>query len=262
MCYAKSANAAFARIAAEMPPAMLEDYAARLGFSRPNAFPLEIPYSPARLANDPKELETNNLLRASTGMGQGELQTSPLEMGMVVLPVLNGGRMPLPYLVDSIRYPYGLKVGGPEKGQSVAGIMKPTTAQEMRQIMITAVEKGSGYRAAVSGMTVGGKTGTAQLADGQDPHAWFIGFAEQGKHSLVISVLIENGGEGSQVAAPVFAQVAQAAMDTLSKDDKQPWLRLPEIQLPDIHLPNLDLKDLSIPVPQFNLQFKLPWQSK
>ncbi len=256
MCYAKSANAAFARIAAEMPPATLEDYAARLGFSRPNAFPLEIPYSPAQLANDPKELASNNLLRASTGMGQGELLASPLEMGMVVLPVLNNGRMPLPYLVDSIRYPYGLKVGGPLKGELVQGIMKPGTAQEMHKIMVTAVENGSGYQAAVPGMTVGGKTGTAQLSDGQAPHAWFIGFVEQGRHSVVISVIIENGGEGSQAAAPVFAQVAQAAMTSLEKDDKQPWLRLPEIELPDIHLPNLDLKDLSIPAPEF----KLPWQ--
>ncbi len=258
MSFAKSANAAFARMAAEMPPATLEDYAARLGFSRSNAFPSEIPYSPAQLANDPKELDSNNLLRASTGMGQGELQASPLEMGMVVLPVLNDGRMPLPYLVDSIHYPFGLKVGGPLKGQSVSGIMKPETAREMRQIMITAVEQGSGYLAAVPGMTVGGKTGTAQLGDEQAPHAWFIGFAEQGKHSVVISVMIENGGEGSMVAAPVFAQVAQAAMDSLSQDDKQPWLHLPEIQLPDIELPNLKLKDLSIQLPEI----KLPWQAE
>ncbi len=255
MCYAKSANAAFARIANEMPPATLKDYAARFGFSRPNAFPLEIPYSPAQLANDPQELNTNNLLRASTGMGQGELQASPLEMGMVVLPVLNDGRMPLPYFVDSIHYPYGLKVGGPAKGEFVANVMKPQTARAMRQMMITAVEQGSGYQAAVPGMVVGGKTGTAQLSDGQAPHAWFTGFAEQGKHSVVISVMIENGGEGSQVAAPVFAQVAQAALTNLEKDDHQPWLRLPEIKLPDIHLPNLDLKDLSIPIPDF----KLPW---
>lgn len=261
MCYARSANAAFARMADEMPPAVLVDYAARLGFSRParQAFPLEIPYSPSRLAADPEALFSNNLLRAATGIGQGELQTSPLEMAMVILPVLNEGNMPLPYLVESIRYPFGLKAGGPFRGRSAQALMKPETAQAVRRIMVTAVEQGSGYRAAVPGMLVGGKTGTAQLGEDVAPHAWFAGFAEKGRRSLVIAVIVENGGEGSQTAAPVFARVAEAAMRSLEADESAPWFHLPEIQLPEIRLPNLDLHDLPLPfnLPEIRLPFRL-----
>ena len=89
LAYAKSANAAFARMGNEMPPGILIDYAARFGFSAPvdKRFPFEFDFSPAQLANDVNSLYTNNLLRAVTAIGQGELLTSPLNMGMVTLAV-------------------------------------------------------------------------------------------------------------------------------------------------------------------------------
>jgi murein DD-endopeptidase MepM/ murein hydrolase activator NlpD len=59
---------------------------------------------------------------------------------------------------------------------------------------------------------VGGKTGTAQLGGAQVPHAWFLGFAEDGERAVVMAILIENGGEGSQAAAPIFASLAPEAI--------------------------------------------------
>jgi murein DD-endopeptidase MepM/ murein hydrolase activator NlpD len=88
--------------------------------------------------------------------------------------------------------------------------MKPETAQIVRRMMTSVVTQGSGGKAAVEGLTVGGKTGTAQVGGDLEPHAWFTGFAENAEQAVVIVVLIENGGEGSQVAAPVFARMAQA----------------------------------------------------
>ena len=212
MSYAKSANAAFARIGDEMPPDVMIDYAARLGFSAPQAFPLEIASSPSQLATDVKKLYSDNLLRAATAIGQGELLASPLNMGMVVLSVLNKGSLPIPYFVQSVRDPSGRELQRTPNDQVVQGIMQPETAQEVRQMMVSVVTKGSGTKAAVQGMTVGGKTGTAQVGGDALPHAWFAGFAEQGERSVVIVVLIENGGEGSQVAAPIFTQMAQVAL--------------------------------------------------
>jgi membrane peptidoglycan carboxypeptidase len=90
--------------------------------------------------------------------------------------------------------------------------MQARTAQEVRQMMITAVEQGSGQKAAVPGLVVGGKTGTAQAGGDLPPHAWFAGFAESGERGVVVVVMIENGGEGSQTAAPIFAEIAQVAM--------------------------------------------------
>jgi peptidoglycan glycosyltransferase len=77
--------------------------------------------------------------------------------------------------------------------------------------MIYAVTNGSGRGAAVPGPVVGGKTGTAEVGEGVPPHAWFAGFANQGDQTVIISVVVERGGEGSAVAAPIFAQVAAAA---------------------------------------------------
>jgi peptidoglycan glycosyltransferase len=102
MSYAKSANADFARMADEMGGETFIRYATKLGFSDPNAdrnFPLEIPYNLSQLANDVDSLNDNNLLRAATGIGQGELLVTPLQMAMVVLPMVNGGDMPVPYFV-------------------------------------------------------------------------------------------------------------------------------------------------------------------
>jgi len=82
----------------------------------------------------------------------------------------------------------------------------------VREMMIEAVRSGSGFRAQVPGLTVGGKTGTAQVGGDNLPHAWFTGFVEDGGgQTLVITVLIENGGSGSRVAAPLFSRVADVA---------------------------------------------------
>lgn len=214
MSYAKSANAAFARIGDEMPADTLITYANRFGFDSPGErqLPLEIESSPAQLADDPSELYENNLLRAATAIGQGELLATPMNMGLVVLSSLNDGDLPIPYLVESIQHPSGEVVSGLPNRQQIKGIMQPGTAHLVRDMMVTVVEKGSGFRALVPGMQVGGKTGTAQLGGDQQPHAWFTGFAQDENSGVVIVVLIENGGEGSESAAPIFAQMAQVAL--------------------------------------------------
>jgi peptidoglycan glycosyltransferase len=93
----------------------------------------------------------------------------------------------------------------------LTGLMKPETASTVKQMMISVVKNGTGRRAAVPGLVVGGKTGTAQLGGTVQPHAWFIGFAEGKERSVVIVVVVENGGEGSQAAAPIFAKLASLA---------------------------------------------------
>jgi peptidoglycan glycosyltransferase len=214
LSYAKSANAAFARIGDEMPADVLIDYAARFGFGAPGEFhfPLEIEYTPSQLAQDVNNLYDNNLLRAVTAIGQGELLTSPLNIGMIVLSVLNDGDMPLPYLVQSVHEPSGSVNEELLNRRVIEDVMKPETAQQVRQMMLGVVEKGSGQKAQVPGLIVGGKTGTAQVGGDQLPHAWFVGFAQDENRSVVVVVLVENGGEGSQAAAPVFAQVVESAM--------------------------------------------------
>lgn len=219
MSYAKSANAAFARMGDEMPVNVLVDYAARFFFSvPPNKIPpLEIEFSPPQLTNNLRGLSDNNLLQASTAIGQGELLANPLSMAMVVLAVVNDGNLPLPYLVQEIRDPEGNPIQTQPNRDTVANLMSPETARIVKGMMETVVERGSGTTARVEGMTVGGKTGTAQVGGDQLPHAWFIGFAETEARSVVIAVVVENAGEGHDVAAPIFAQIAQTAIHQLGQ---------------------------------------------
>lgn len=218
LAYGKSANAAFARIGAEMSPETFIEYARRLGFGdgQEVLLPSEIPAVPSQLAQDVEEIRGNDLLRAATAIGQGELLTHPYGMAASVLPVLNDGRFPVPYLVDGIQEPGGLSHRGPLKGQARENVMTAETARQVKAIMVDAVENGYGGRAKVEGAVVGGKTGTAQLGGDQAPHAWFLGWAERDERAVIIAVMLENGGEGSVVAAPVFAQLVNPALDALS----------------------------------------------
>ncbi len=216
MSYAKSANAAFGQIGAEMSAETLIAYSQRFGFSAPvgQGIPVELPLAGSQLAQDLEALNTNPLLRAATAIGQGELLTNTYTMGLPVLAALNDGNLPVPYLVQQVKDPTGVNHNGPLAGTSIKNTMKPETAKQVVQIMVTSAEKGwaSSGNAHAEGITVGGKTGTAQLGGDRLPHAWYLGFARQDDRAVVIVVMVENGGEGSVVAAPVFAQLVQPAL--------------------------------------------------
>jgi penicillin-binding protein A len=217
LSFAKSANAAFARFGHEMDPGQFVRYANQLGFIErgQNTFPIEIPFSSSQLANEQQDIIDNNVLRAVTAIGQGELLTNPLNMAMVVLAVLNDGDMPIPYFVHTINSPEGLRTPGPVRSRQVRNIFKPSTARIVHDMMLATVEQGYANAARVDGLVVGGKTGTAQLGGDQLPHAWFIGFAKDGENSVVIAVLLENAGSGSTEAAPIFARLAGPALQSL-----------------------------------------------
>lgn len=233
MAYAKSANAAFARMGNEMLPDTLLNYASRFGFGSPGefSFPLDIEYTPSQVAENPRSLYENDLLRSVTAIGQGELLTSPMDIAMVVLSVLNDGNLPLPYLVESVREPGGKVISDLPNRNVIRDLMQPQTAQQVRQMMISVVEKGSGTHAAIPGFVVGGKTGTAQVGGDLAPHSWFAGFAQSDTRSVVVVVLIENGGEGSQTAAPIFAEVAQAAISHIGQPVVE-IIPVPTMQIP------------------------------
>jgi peptidoglycan glycosyltransferase len=213
--FAYSANAAFARLADEMGGDAFIEYGRRMGFSDPEyaqRFPLELPAARPVLANDVESLRTNNVLRASDGFGQGELLTTPINMALVVEAVLNGGSVPAPYLVQTVRDPSGKPLREQPNQHVTSGLMSAEAARQTKAIMVNLVQTMLGGEAwtGVPGMVVGLKTGTAQLGGDALPHGWMIGFAERNGRSVVIVVVLENGG-GAQVAMPVFQQIARNA---------------------------------------------------
>lgn len=147
---------------------------------------------------------------AQTAIGQGALLVTPLHMAALAAAVANDGVMMRPYLVSALREAGDARtLAEPEEWGKIASAGQ---AQAVGKMMALAVQAGTAGGAAVRGVTVAGKTGTAENAAGQ-PHAWFIGFAPVEKPSVAIAVLVENGGGGGAAAAPIAARLLQAALD-------------------------------------------------
>lgn len=134
-------------------------------------------------------------------IGQGEILTTPIELACFVCGVANRGWYFTPHCVDSIIDARGVKKVG---GERVDLLMSASTIETIRQGMRLAVESpiGTGKAARINGIESAGKTGTAQNPHGAD-HAWYVGFAPYDNPEIVVCIVVENGGSGGAVAAPI-----------------------------------------------------------
>jgi peptidoglycan glycosyltransferase len=151
---------------------------------------------------------------ALAGIGQGPVFTTPLEMALAAAGIANGGVIMRPHVVQEIRDAKDNRVRRiPAREWKTA--VSPGTAAAVAAMMVTVVQSGTGTAAQIDGVTVAGKTGTAQVETGS-PHAWFISFAPAEAPEIAIAVIVEHGGSfgseatGGQVAAPIAAAVMRA----------------------------------------------------
>lgn len=135
-------------------------------------------------------------------IGQGELLATPLQLALLAATVASRGQVPQPHLVRAIRDP----VTGAERRLRVTARRATGVPQEDWQAIIAAMERvvsaGTGGMARLGGVRVAGKTGTAQNPHGED-HALFIAFAPAEDPTVALAVVVENGGHGGSVAAPI-----------------------------------------------------------
>jgi peptidoglycan glycosyltransferase len=203
---ARSCNVTFARVGARLGAERLLAQAERFGLGKPIAGDLET----ARTLIPKRGERLRRSLVAQVAFGQGPLAVTPLQMAMIGAAIANDGVMREPSLVHSVISPEGRLVARPApRGGHRA--MRPETAAALRTIMARGVAAGTGGRARLPGVTVAGKTGTAQNPHGED-HAWFVGLAPAEKPRVVVAVLVEHGGIGGRVAAPVAREVLAAAL--------------------------------------------------
>ena len=138
-------------------------------------------------------------------IGQGELLTTPLQLAALAALVASRGRVARPHLVRAVRDP----VTGVERAVRPAGGRQVEVAGQDWEWVVQAMEKvvaaGTGGMARVAGVRVAGKTGTAQNPHGQD-HALFIAFAPVEAPTVALAVVVEGGGHGGSVAAPIARQ--------------------------------------------------------
>ncbi len=155
---------------------------------------------------------------AQLAIGQGELLVTPLHMAMLAATIANGGVTMRPYLVTEVRRPNGT-VKHRTQPQVLARPLQAAHASQVAQAMKAVVQKGTGRGAALPGITVAGKTGTAQNPHGE-AHSWFIAFAPLTAPRIAVAVVVEQGGTGGVVAAPIARAVLGEALglhDNLSQ---------------------------------------------
>lgn len=138
-------------------------------------------------------------------IGQGYIQATPIQVNMATVAVANGGVKVTPSLVRQAHQKDGKNVE--VVGKSVSLAVSPKTLAIVREGMKLACQAGgTAWPFFNAGYSVGCKTGTAEKTQG-NPHAWFTAFAPYDSPEIAITVIIENGGEGSSVAAPVAKEV-------------------------------------------------------
>ena len=153
--------------------------------------------------------------RVAIGQGglEGEVRAGPLQMAEVAAAVGNRGRLMKPQLTDRIVRKDGrIKERIQPDLQSV--VMKPETADELANMMSRVVEEGTGTAAALAGVRVAGKTGTAETGPNREfTQAWFICFAPVENPQMAVAVTIPNAsGQGGTVAAPIAKSVLEALL--------------------------------------------------
>lgn len=202
--FAKSCNTAFSTIGQELSIDNFRSLSESFFFNQA---------LPARITNNPSSFmlktgESGVKEAMQTAIGQGRTLISPLHNAMIAAAVANGGVMMKPYVIDRIESAGGRVIKGyvPEEAGEV---MTSKEADYLKSLMRAVVTDGTASRLKNLSVKAAGKTGTAEQ-EGKDSHGWFIGFAPVNDPKIVISVIVENKGSGSEYAVPIAEKVFDA----------------------------------------------------
>ena len=206
----KSCNTPFAKIGMELGYEKMKEQAARFGIGEPLQIPLNVAASSIGKKEDQAAL-------AQASIGQRSVQMTPLQMAMVAAAVANDGTVMKPYLVDKVVSPDGDTLDETEPDELSRGDVAPTPPASSAQMMVSVVRQGTATAAQIPGISVGGKTGTAETSDNAPPHAWFIGFAPAENPKVAVCVFVQSGAAGDRAtggatAAPVAREVMRAVL--------------------------------------------------
>jgi peptidoglycan glycosyltransferase len=219
-----SINAVFCEIGKKLGAESVLDKAKDFGFY--SVPPLEVPadarsasglYSgrPRRLF-DPRNPNTQ-VDPGRLAFGQERMLVTPLQMAMVASGVANGGVVMKPHVMKEIKSANG-KVVVRVRPQQYSKAMKPETAAALNSMMVQAVVSGTGTAAQIPGITVAGKTGTAETGVNRVYTAWFVFFAPAENPRVAGAVVLENqlDGFGGKVSAPIAKALMEAILQPTS----------------------------------------------
>jgi peptidoglycan glycosyltransferase len=211
-----SVNTVFAEVGEEIGRDTLVDYMERFGFNQDP----QLDYPDSKMNASGVRDAGGDLLsgdagfdvgRVAIGQGgaEGAILVTPLQMAQVAGAVGNDGVLMKPRLTERVVGKDG-RVKERIEPDEQNRVMKEETAAELAAMMARVVEEGTGTAAALSGIDVAGKTGTAEVDNATSNQAWFIGFAPVENPRMAIAVTIERTqGQGGTVAAPIAADVLE-----------------------------------------------------
>lgn len=202
--FANSCNCAFSYMISElMSQSSLRETAESLLFNKDPELLLPNVVSKFRF-NEGDGIE----LAMQTAIGQGDTLASPVQMAMIAQAIVNDGQMKRPWFVKEVTNNENLLVKS-EKAESLGNVMTPEEAGALKGLMREVVNRGTGVELSDLGYQVCGKTGTAQYGPIEDntAHSWFVGFSETGYRDIVVSVIVEGGGNGVAPAIPVAKHI-------------------------------------------------------
>ncbi|KUN64967.1 penicillin-binding protein [Streptomyces canus] len=210
-----SCNTVFGKVGSDLGNEKMLEEAKKFGFT-------EEQFTPVRSSSSVFSDDMNPSQTALSSIGQYNTAATPLQMAMVASAVANNGTLMKPYMVDSLQAPNvdTLEKTEPEK---MSEPLSAENAQILQSMMETVVQKGTGTTAQIQGVTVGGKTGTAQHGENnsKNPYAWFISYAKVGDSAPVaVAVVVQDDNavreniSGSGLAAPIAKSVMEAVIDS------------------------------------------------
>ncbi|MEA2331767.1 MAG: penicillin-binding protein [Thermoleophilaceae bacterium] len=215
-----SVNTVFAQVGEDIGRQTLIEYMRRFGFYQdPELDYPDFQMIPSGVINGEGNYIDDgfDVGRVAIGQGglEGEIRASPMQMALVAAAIANGGRLMKPRLTDRIVRKDG-RVKERIEPDLQSQVMKPETAQQLTEMMGRVVDEGTGTAAALAGIPVAGKTGTAEVgANREFTQPWFIAFAPIENPRIAVAVTLERqpaGSQGGTVAAPIARDVLQALL--------------------------------------------------
>lgn len=201
--FANSCNCAFAEIGTELGGVSLLKTSEDLLFNK------KLPLTSYRKSSFTLNGSSGIPLIMQTAIGQGNTLVSPMHMALITSAIANDGLLMKPYLIDKVTNAGGDTIRTTEP-TDYKRLMTSNEAALLGKLMEGVVQNGTASALNGRGYTVAGKTGSAEYDENGSSHSWFIGYSNVDKPDLVVAIIVEGGGTGSEVAVPIAADLFDA----------------------------------------------------
>lgn len=201
--FANSCNCAFADMGTDLGGGSLKDTAEDLLFNS------RLPLTSYKTSSFTLDKKSGVPLIMQTSIGQGNTLVSPAHMALITSAIANGGVLMKPTLIDEVVNTTGEPVKKTE-ASVYKRLISTNEANLLGKLMQGVVTNGTASALNGRGYTVAGKTGSAEFDENGSSHSWFVGYSDVDTPDIVVSIIVENGGTGSEAAVPIAGQIFDA----------------------------------------------------